>query len=983
MTHRWSESLKPMRVVLSVLLLAGVGCKPGTEPCGVSGRTCAAGRVCVDDTQDQCNPAWGDTHCPGVCARPPDPVVDPGPSYTLFESGQVRPLAKSSDGKALFAVNTPDGRLEVYVPGAAGLEHVDSIPVGVEPVAVAVRNDQEVWVVNHLSDSVSIVDVSRRPGRVVRTLLVGDEPRDIVFAGAGRQRAFITTAHRGQNAPFDPQLTTPGIGRADVWVFDAGSVVSGGTLGGTPLTILQLFTDTPRALAVSADGSRVYAAGFFTGNRTTVIPEEVVTLNGGLPPPTTNVEGAEQPPTSLIVKYDGEHWRDELGRQWDAHVKFSLPDKDVFVIDATANPPAQLAGSASSYSGVGTVLYGMAVNPQTGRVYVANTEALNEVRFEGAGGGERSSVQGHLHESRVTVLEPGGGGVRPRHLNKHIDYSTCCAPVPNEENARSLAIPSGLEVSSDGRTLYVAALGSSKVGVFSTEALENDTFTPSTSQRIQVSGGGPTGLILDEARQRLYVLTRFNNAIAVVDLRQGREIASVGMHSPEPSSITQGRPLLYDASLTSSHGDSSCASCHVFGDLDGLAWDLGDPDAVEEVNPGPFNLTPAMVGLEGNVNFRPLKGPMTTQSLRGMANHGSMHWRGDRTGGNEAPTAQPNGGTYDEEAAFKAFNPAFVTLLGRDAELSADQLQRFTDFALQITYPPNPIRNLDNGLTPSQQAGHDFYFNSVSDRLFTCNGCHVLDPTANAEFGVAKPGFFGGNGNSSFEFEPQMMKIPHFRNLYQKVGMFGMQGTSKLLPDHPDGQNDFMGEQIRGYGFLHDGSHDTPLRFLTTVLFRYVPPSPGDPAGNPGGFSLERAQGDAARRQVEDFLYAYDSNLAPVVGQQVTLSRSTWVQAQPRVDLLLNRAVAGECDLVARTSASVGYLYTPDGKVRSNKAGERPTTDAALRARVRQHGIPLTFTCVPRGSGVRLALDRDGDGFLDGDELVLGSDPSRPDSTPW
>ena len=64
---------------------------------------------------------------------------------------------------------------------------------------------------------------ARRPrqARVVRTLLVGDEPRDIVFAGPGRSRAFITTAHRGQNSPVDPQLTTPGVGRADVWVFDA------------------------------------------------------------------------------------------------------------------------------------------------------------------------------------------------------------------------------------------------------------------------------------------------------------------------------------------------------------------------------------------------------------------------------------------------------------------------------------------------------------------------------------------------------------------------------------------------------------------------------------------------------------------------------------------------------------------------------------------------------------------------------------------
>ena len=112
----------------------------------------------------------------------------------------------------------------------------------------------------------------------MRTLLVGDEPRDIVFAGPGGNRAFITTAHRGQNTPsqatIETVLTTPGIGRADVWVFDATNL--GATLGGTPQTIITLFGDTPRALAVSPDGNTVYAAVFHSGNRTTTISEGLV-----------------------------------------------------------------------------------------------------------------------------------------------------------------------------------------------------------------------------------------------------------------------------------------------------------------------------------------------------------------------------------------------------------------------------------------------------------------------------------------------------------------------------------------------------------------------------------------------------------------------------------------------------------------------------------------------------------------------------------
>jgi hypothetical protein len=44
-------------------------------------------------------------------------------------------------------------------------------------------------------------------------------------------------------------LTTPGVGRALVWVFDPANL--GATLTGTPLSIVELFGDTPRALAVS------------------------------------------------------------------------------------------------------------------------------------------------------------------------------------------------------------------------------------------------------------------------------------------------------------------------------------------------------------------------------------------------------------------------------------------------------------------------------------------------------------------------------------------------------------------------------------------------------------------------------------------------------------------------------------------------------------------------------------------------------------
>src|SRR5262245_22120367 len=474
--------------------------------------------------------------------------------FVEFDSGQVRPLALSPDRTRLFAVNTPAGRLEIFtVNGSGGLVQTGSVPVGLEPVAVAARTNGEVWVVNHLSDSVSIVDVSSNPPRVIRTLLVGDEPRDIVFAGTGGNRAFITTAHRGQNSGVPPtDLTTEGLGRADVWVFDATNL--GTALGGTPLTRLTFFGDTPRALTASPSGNRVYAAVFHSGNRTATISElgpcndaggaanntvappctvSGVTLPGGTPNPDTNAQNVKGPEVGLIVKVNpvSGHFEDRLGRNWDPTLRFTLPDEDVFVIDATATPPGPVSTGTQFFGGVGTILFHMITKHVNGRIYVTNTEARNEIRFEGPGtvaanveatrpgttGGPPFTVRGHLHEARITVLDPASGSVAARHLNRHLDTASSYAQPGLSAKADSLATPLGMAITATGATLYVAAFGTAAVGVFDTNQLEANTFTPSIAQHIPVTGGGPSGLVLNEAAGKLYVFTRFDNAVSVID----------------------------------------------------------------------------------------------------------------------------------------------------------------------------------------------------------------------------------------------------------------------------------------------------------------------------------------------------------------------------------------------------------------------------------------------------------------------------------
>ena len=849
--------------------------------------------------------------------------------FVTFETGQVRPLALSSNGTRLYAVNTPDNRVEVFDTSGAAPVLLESIAVGLEPVAVALANDGELWVVNHLSDSVSIIDVSTRPARVINTLLVGDEPRDIVFAGASNGLAFITAAHRGQNAPFNPQLTTAGVGRADVWVFSRNNL--GTRLGGAPATILNMFGDTLRGLARSADGSRVYAAVLHSGNRSTVLTDDIG--DGGISkaPPFNAADGTQQPQTGLIVQFNGTNWLDGgdprtgvAPQVWTNRVKLNLPDYDVFTIDTSGTLPQV----TSRISGVGTTLFNVAVNPRSGVVYVSNTEALNRTRFEGPGS-RATTVRGHFAENRITVIN--GSTVSPRHLNKHItSYNSSVGTAA--ERALSLSTPLEMAVSADGSNLFVVAMGSNKLARFSTSQLEANTFTPAAANQLTLSGGGPTGVVLDEARGRAFVLTRFDNGISVVNTQQLTETAHVRMFNPEPPVVTGGRAFLYDANLTSSRGDSSCAGCHIFGDMDHLAWDLGNPDDVLVQNPTPYNVNIPTFGR--NRNLHPMKGPMTTQSLRGLKGNGPMHWRGDRTG------VSRSAGETLEEQAFEDFNVAFTGLLGRASQLTEAEMDAFAKFALRLTYPPNPIANLDNSLTTAQAQGQQIYNTITSDTLTTCNGCHVVNPAQ---------GRFGTDGTMAIEGAgvDEDMKIPHLRNMYQKVGMFA-ENTQTSAP--------FLGDQIRGFGYDNSGASGTISLFLSAPVF-----------------TLNATQ----RGQVEQFVLALPSDMNPIVGQQVTVTPANVNQTdvRGRVNLLVQRALVTsprpECELVVKAviqNISKGWVMNSSQSFVSDATSEPALPLQGLLDQVTAAGTSMTFTCTPPGNGTRIGVDRDADNVLDRDE---------------
>jgi hypothetical protein len=147
---------------------------------------------------------------------------------------------------------------------------------------------------------------------------------------------------------------------------------------------------------------------------------------------------------------------------------------------------------------------------------------------------------------------------------------------------------------------------------------------------------------------------------------------------------------------------------------------------------------------------------------------------------------------------------------------------------------------------------------------------------------------------------------------------------------------------------------------------------------------------------LEQFVLAFDTTFAPIVGQQITLTSDNAAVAGPRIDLLIARAEtpfvlvnqpdAHECDLIAKGVADGierGYLFDPaSATLQSDRVAEPRLTDAQLRALATADDQQVTYTCAPSGEGVRLGIDRDLDGIYDQDEIDAGTATPTTSPTP-
>ncbi len=718
----------------------------------------------------------------------PRPTPSPAPKaaygpfpFVNYETPHVHPLERTPDGTKLLAVNTAEGSLMVF-DIAAGVPTLSaSLPTGVDPVTVRARSNNEAWVLNRVSSTVSIVDLQR--GEVSSTFDVCHEPGDVVFVGTP-QKAVISCTRPNQ-----------------LMVLEAStrSLIRSVTVAG----------ESPRALATSADGSTVYAAIFESGTPTTVLAGDTsdgrinnATQNpagpwGGRSPvpnagavfdPPMNPNNPPPPPVSTIVRkvtdgyfsgsvsckrdvfgdpapgstprcwvedpangartlcaaegevcrftgrrrvlfgdgtfFSSGAWRDDAGGDWTSIVTgrqsnlsnriagWDLRDRDVAILDVAS-------GRVSYQTRLLNAVMAISVHPASGAIYAVGTDAINDIRFE-------PRLQGRFLRVNMASFVPGGAEAPAIvDLNPHLNYQSAATTSP-AERAKSLGDPRSIAWRADGARGYIAGMGSNNVAVVDAQGNRVAAFDV---------GEGPTGLALDETRGRLYVLNRFGATISVVGLAGNNVLATVPFFDPTPQAIREGRPFLYNTRISSSSGHVSCASCHIDGRSDRLAWDLGDPSGT-------------MSSRAGFV-FHPMKGPLKTQTLQNIIGSPSMHHRGDR-------------------ADIFGFAGAFQSLLGRDAPLDNASMAKFEAFLAAVAFPPNPHRQLDNGLSsavavPGPAGTVEAYADArVGKSKFDsdCVSCHV-----------------GGRGRSDVRggnvlHLSQPAAPESFQGFYERMGLF-------------------------------------------------------------------------------------------------------------------------------------------------------------------------------------------------------------------
>jgi DNA-binding beta-propeller fold protein YncE len=793
-----------------------------------------------------------------------------GLAQSHFEARQQRPLAVTPDGTRLLALHSTAHSLSVFDIGSPPRSTpllIGEIPVSTAPVSVRPRTNDEVWVVNEVSDSVSVISLSQ--GMIIDTLRVPDEPADVVFAAG---KAFVSCSRNARIAVFD--------------------AVTRASLGEIPIQGVM-----PRGLAANTDGTRVYVASLLSGNRTTILAQEQAPLQ---PAPTDPALPAP-PRVSLIVPAD------------DPRVSWNVLDNDIAEINTANLTLTRWIG------GVGTHLFDLAFHPD-GSLWCANSESLNLTRFE-------PELNGRFVLHRLSRIAMPGGEILHHDLNPGIPRRTTPDPalIP-----LGLAQPTSVVFKTDGTRAWVAAFNSDRIAEINPESGE-------VLRRIDVR---PPGLGADAMRgprslaltpQRLYVLNKLSDTIATIDPETGVLLSEtpIGSTDPLPSDIRRGRGVLFDARL-SGNGTMSCATCHLDSDRDGLAWDLGDPGGeMTAVASADLSIHDFTVF---NRSLHPMKGPLLTQTLHGLALNDARP--NDPTDGAPRPAAAITTKFHwrGDKPSIQSFNSTFPNLMGGVPQPAGD-MDRLAAYLMAIALHPNPHRNLDSTLRTNHPAGNASRGLTIfNDHLMShCIVCHDFNAGTDQNLD------FPSNVN---RFQP--FKNPPLRLIYQRDGIF----------DPTPGAN-----SLAGFGLAADGSgHKLPI----------VHPYDLDLLDKPPITSAKLAN----LADLKAFILSFDTGTAPVVGHDLTATSANRTSAdlQSRITLLETQAGFGWTGLVAW-----GRVGGETLRLRWDTAAARYVDSSRSLARtdllnLLAPGDALTFAGVPATQTRLRSDDRDGDGLPDSEQ---------------
>ena len=585
----------------------------------------------------------------------------------MFASPHADPIALSPTVQELYVVNTPADTLDVIDTSTQMV--IASVIVGVDPVSVEVRPDgNEVWVSNHVSDSVSVIDTDpASPSRyqVIATVTAWDEdgwvtdfdePAGIAFAS--NAKAYVALTSRNRIAVVDVATRTV-------------------------TKQIQVLSQEPRALEVRGD--RLYAIPFESGNQTEI--------SGCLDP---NHASANPGCTFSIFILATNGLDAILTRNFVADIirNDRYPDRDLFVYD-TADE-----STLFEVDTLGTLLYGLTVD-STGKVFIAMTEARNDANgLSGTAGHDLPEMENRAFLNQIARVDCSV----PTDCSVSTIFDLEPLPPANPAAGDELATPFGIQISADDSTIVSVAAGTSRL--FTVDAV-----TGAILGKTDV-GAIPRGLALesdsgDGSPDTAWVYNALDNSVSVVDVStpsSPSETAVIPLFDPTHADVKAGRIAFNDA-FGSTTGTFSCASCHPDGNTDQLLWNLGA-----------ICITPGCDQTQ----------PRSTMPIRGLRDTLPLHWDGvpgDPFGGTNAeladsgPLADPN--CTDEHSCFRDLVngaqsgtmcdpgacPTNINELGLAGAFTEAERDAMAVFLRSVPYPPARDRRLDDSFSALASEG--------------------------------------------------------------------------------------------------------------------------------------------------------------------------------------------------------------------------------------------------------------------------------------